>query len=133
MGSSSLKTLRIYRVLQDRGQDLIKYQVTSTEVHERLYKFLLDFAKLQLEAFAAQKKLCEKYAVDSEKYFGTTNTFGSAINEFLRVTQLLVDTEGLVANSFELQGGNDVKQAIKSERHGMKRWKRDRYCPISIN
>ncbi|GAA56309.1 formin-binding protein 1-like, partial [Clonorchis sinensis] len=71
-------------------------------------------------------KLCEKYAVDSEKYFGTTSTFGSAINEFLRVTQLLVDTEGLVANSFELQGGNDVKQAIKSERHAMKRWKHDR-------
>ncbi|KAG5451915.1 hypothetical protein CSKR_111297 [Clonorchis sinensis] len=112
--------------LWDRGQDLIKYQVTSTAVHERLYKFLLDFAKLQLEAFAAQKKLCEKYAVDSEKYFGTTSTFGSAINEFLRVTQLLVDTEGLVANSFELQGGNDVKQAIKSERHAMKRWKHDR-------
>ncbi|CAH8610023.1 unnamed protein product [Dicrocoelium dendriticum] len=110
----------------DKTPDLLKNETRGIAVHERLNKFLAEFSKLQNDAFSAQKKLCEKYVVDTAKCFGVDNSYASAVNEFLRITQLLIDTEGLISGSFEIQTTGDFKNGIEDEKRRLKRWKHDR-------
>ncbi|KAA3671044.1 uncharacterized protein DEA37_0001245 [Paragonimus westermani] len=73
-----------------------------------------------------RRKLCEKYVIDAVKYFGGENSYGAAVNDFLRVTQLVVDTESLISGSYELQANGEFKHAIEDEKKRIKRWKHDR-------
>ncbi|CAH8510435.1 unnamed protein product [Heterobilharzia americana] len=112
--------------LWDRPSDLIKYHDNGINLHERLYKFLIEFAKLQNEAFIAQKRLCEKHLNDAQKYFGVSNSYVAFFNEFVQIVQHIIDAENLISCSFEIHASSEGKTVIEDERRQFKRWKSER-------
>ncbi|CAH8528434.1 unnamed protein product [Schistosoma rodhaini] len=92
----------------------------------KLYKFLIDFAKLQKDAYIAQKRLCEKYLSDAQKCFGVSNSYVSFFNELVQIVQHIVDAENLISCSFEIHAGSEGKSIIEDERRQFKRWKSER-------
>ncbi|CAH8841525.1 unnamed protein product [Trichobilharzia szidati] len=112
--------------LWDRASEFIKYHDNGINIHERLYKFLIEFAKLQKEAFIAQKRLCEKHLNDAQKYFGVSNSYVSFFNELVQIVQHIIDAENLISCSFEIHASNEGKSVIEDERRQFKRWKRER-------
>ncbi|CAH8509087.1 Cdc42-interacting protein 4 [Schistosoma haematobium] len=110
----------------DQATNYIKYHDIGINLHERLYKFLVDFAKLQKEAFIAQKRLCEKHLSDAQKYFGVSNSYVSFFNELVQIVQHIVDAENLISCSFEIHAGSEGKSIIEDERRQLKRWKNER-------
>ncbi|VDQ10335.1 unnamed protein product [Trichobilharzia regenti] len=115
-----------FNLLQDRASEFIKYHDNGINIHERLYKFLIEFAKLQKEAFIAQKRLCEKHLNDAQKYFGVSNSYVSFFNELVQIVQHIIDAENLISCSFEIHASNEGKSVIEDERRQFKRWKRER-------
>ncbi|CAH8495031.1 unnamed protein product [Schistosoma mattheei] len=110
----------------DQATNYIKYHDIGINLHERLYKFLIDFAKLQNDAFIAQKRLCEKHLSDAQKYFGVSNSYVSFFNELVQIVQHIVDAENLISCSFEIHAGSEGKSIIEDERRQLKRWKNER-------
>ncbi|CAH8528462.1 unnamed protein product [Schistosoma rodhaini] len=110
----------------DQATNFIKYHDIGINLHERLYKFLIDFAKLQKDAYIAQKRLCEKYLSDAQKCFGVSNSYVSFFNELVQIVQHIVDAENLISCSFEIHAGSEGKSIIEDERRQFKRWKSER-------
>ncbi|CAI2726367.1 unnamed protein product [Schistosoma spindalis] len=110
----------------DQATNFIKYHDIGINLHERLYKFLIDFAKLQKDAYIAQKRLCEKHLSDAQKYFGVSNSYVSFFNELVQIVQHIVDAENLISCSFEIHAGSEGKSIIEDERRQLKRWKNER-------
>uniref|UniRef100_A0A3Q0KPH3 Formin binding protein and related proteins n=1 Tax=Schistosoma mansoni TaxID=6183 RepID=A0A3Q0KPH3_SCHMA len=110
----------------DQATNFIKYHDIGINLHERLYKFLIDFAKLQKDAYVAQKRLCEKYLSDAQKCFGVSNSYVSFFNELVQIVQHIVDAENLISCSFEIHAGSEGKSIIEDERRQFKRWKSER-------
>ncbi|CAH8528476.1 unnamed protein product [Schistosoma rodhaini] len=113
-------------MLKDQATNFIKYHDIGINLHERLYKFLIDFAKLQKDAYIAQKRLCEKYLSDAQKCFGVSNSYVSFFNELVQIVQHIVDAENLISCSFEIHAGSEGKSIIEDERRQFKRWKSER-------
>ncbi|CAH8483952.1 unnamed protein product [Schistosoma turkestanicum] len=112
--------------LWDQATDFIKYHDTGINLHERLYKFLIDFAKLQKDAFIAQKRLCEKHLSDAQKCYGVSNSYVSFFNELIQIVQHIIDAENLISCSFEIHASSEGKSIIEDERRQLKRWKNER-------
>ncbi|KAK4469247.1 hypothetical protein MN116_006819 [Schistosoma mekongi] len=112
--------------LWDQASDFMKYHDAGINLHERLYKFLIDFAKLQKDAFIAQKRLCEKHLSDAHKFFGFDNSYVSFFNQLVQIVQRIIDAENLISCSFEIHASSEGKSVIEDERRQFKRWKSER-------
>ncbi|KAL3319240.1 Cdc42-interacting protein 4 [Cichlidogyrus casuarinus] len=122
----SIETLNWGINLWDQTHNILKFQDTGFALHERLFDFLTAFAKLQSDAFLNQKKLCEKYLIDIKKSVGLDNTYATTFNQFVNNFRKLVDTENLIADSFEFQANTDLRMNLDDHKKRIKRWKQDR-------